>query len=259
VRDVWPATLAVLATACSTEIVVGADPTSDAAGGTDGDSGPAPLVVPWSTGFEDGFGDWSQPLGGGFCYKTAGANYTIVTSPVHTGQHSAAFMVDTETASPSQTRCVRQGVLPPAAYYGAWYYVPMPATSVGSLWNLFHFQGASGPDAAAADLWDLSLNNQLDGSLAPAVFNFLNNKVLAAGPAIPIATWFHLEVFLKPSDAGTGEMEVYLDGNVVLDLSDITTDPTLWGQWFVGSYATLLLPGQETLYVDDVSIDTSGP
>jgi hypothetical protein len=294
VRKVWLAALAVPATACGVQIVVGAEPTGDAAADTRGDAANGavsdaahvtteaaspmidaadttgdgsllPLVVPWSTGFEeeggDGFGDWSQPSTGGFCYKLSGATFEIVTSPVHSGQHSAAFTVNTATASstPSQARCVRQGVLPPSAYYGAWYYVPVLVTSVGTTWNLFHFQGASAPDAAVDDLWDLSLDNQADGSLAPGVYDALTAKVLAAGPAIPIGTWFHLEVFLKPSAVGTGEIKVYVDGNLMLDLSGITTDPTLWGQWFVGNYATSLSPSTATLYVDDVTIDTNGP
>jgi hypothetical protein len=297
VRKVWLAALAVVAMACGTEIIVGAEPTGDAAADTTGDAatdtrgdaavdatgdatvdttgdaavdttgdgGLLPLIVPWSTGFEeeagDGFGDWSQPSTAGFCYATTGATFKIVTSPVHSGQHSAAFMVDTSMATslPAQARCVRQGVLPPSAYYGAWYYVPVLVTSVGTTWNLFHFQGASAPDAAVNDLWDLSLDNQADGSLAPGVYDALTAKVLAAGPAIPIGTWFHLEVFLKPSAAGAGEISVYVDGNLVLDLSGITTDPTLWGQWYVGNYATSLSPSAATLYVDDVTIETSGP
>ena len=286
-RKVWLAALAIVAMACGTEIIVGAEPTGDAAADTTsdaaadtrgdavvdatgdaavdtvGDGGLLPLVVPWSTGFEEdgGFSDWSQPSTGGFCYELGGATYKIVTTPVHSGQHSAAFTVDTATASstPSQARCVREGVLPPSAYYGAWYYVPVLVTSVGTTWNLFHFQGASAPDAAVNDLWDLSLDNQADGSLAPGVYDALTAKALAAGPAIPIGTWFHLEVFLKPSAADAGQIEVYLDDNLVFDLSGITTDPTRWGQWFVGNYATSLSPSTATLYVDDVTIDTSGP
>jgi hypothetical protein len=281
VREVWPAALAaVLATACSKEIVVGADPTSDAASTTDAyptkeagamrdavvdapsESGLVPLVVPWSNGFENMFVDWSIPPGAGYCYDNAPAGtYTIVTTPVHTGHYAAAFMVNTQLGSPAQARCVRQGVLPPAAYYGAWYYVPTTVTTVGSSWNFLHFQGASSPAALATfvELWDVSVNTLTNGSLAPVVFDFSTNQPLDAGAAIPIATWFHLEIFLKPSDAGKGEVKVYLDGNVVFDLAGITTDTTTWGQWYVGSYATDLLQGAETVYVDDVTIDTTGP
>ncbi len=286
-RLVWSAAaLSVLTTACSKDILVGADLASDGGDGggvTGGDAsvdagedaslnggeagvdtgasgGPSPLDVPWSTGFENGFGDWSQPSDEGFCYVAGAATYAIVTTPVHTGQYAAEFTVNTPASpsQPSQTRCVRQGVLPQLAYYGAWYYVPAPATAHGT-WNLFHFPGGDSPDAAAQELWDVSLINEVDGAVAPSVYDFLRARTLAAGPAIPIGTWFHLEVRFNRAATSTGGFTVYLDGNVVLDVSGLVTDSTTWGQWFVGNYATSLLPAPSTVYVDDVTIDATGP
>jgi hypothetical protein len=221
------------------------------------DGGLEAVTVPWSTGFEDGFGDWSQPADQGLCYVAGAATYAIVTQPVHSGQYAAAFTVDTADASPSHTRCFRQGVLPVSAYYGAWYYLPSYATNYG-VWNLFHFQGADGPDAAVVELWDLSLASD-DGGLAPFVRDFQRNRQLAAGATIPIGAWFHLEVRLTRSATNSGEVTVYVDGNPALDVSGLVTDPTSWGQWFVGNYATSLFPPSSTVYVDDVSIDTTGP
>jgi hypothetical protein len=269
---------------CSRDILIGADPVVE--GGTQGglDASPGPdasgldgsgadadatladggvtdagggITLPWSTGFENGFGDWSQPYNEGFCYVAGAATYAIVTNPVHSGQYAAAFTVNPAVTSPSQTRCIRQGALPQSAYYGAWYYVPAVETTVGT-WNLFHFQGANGQDAAAQGLWDISLVDQQDGGVAATVYDFLNGKT-AAGPAIPIGQWFHIEARLVRSAAGAGEFAVYIDGNVVLDLSGLETDPTTWGQWFLGNYATALAPSPSTVYVDDVTIDTNGP
>lgn len=262
-----PVALAILATACDKNILVGADPASDADTTPEAadQGGTVDLAVPWSTGFEDGFGDWSQPSNEGLCYVSppmaGAATYALVTTPVHSGRYAAAFTVNTAIAAPSQTRCYRQGVLPMSAYYGAWYYVPeAPSTNLGT-WNLLHFQGADSPDAAVQSLWDVSLVNQPDGAVTPSVYDFLRARKLAAGPAIPIATWFHIEVRLTRSASNTGEFTVYLNGNPTptLDLSGIETDPTNWGQWFVGNYATLLLPAPSTVFVDDVTINTSGP
>jgi hypothetical protein len=255
----------MLTTACAKDILVGADPASDATTAEDAgiEGGLAPLVVPWSTGFENGFDDWSQPSNGGLCYvappMAGAATYAIVTTPVHSGQYAAAFTVNTTVATPSQTRCYRQGVLPTSAYYGAWYYVPAAPTTNEGTWNLFHFQGADSPDAAVEELWDVSLVNQPDGAVAPSVYDFIRARQLAAGPPIPIAAWFHVEVRLDRSASNTGEFAVYVDGNPVLDLTGLATDDTSWGQWFVGNYATVLLPAPSIVYVDDVSIQTSGP
>jgi hypothetical protein len=37
-------------------------------------------------------------------------------------------------------------------------------------------------------------------------------------------------------------------------LTGLATDNTDWGQWYVGNYATSLVPPSSTLYVDDVTI-----
>jgi hypothetical protein len=217
-------------------------------------SGLVPIVVPWSTGFENAPGDSWIP-GDPSCYATAGAAFQIVTSPVHGGQHAAAFSVNSAIAPPSQTRCMKQGVLPTAAYYGAWYYVPAPATNVGN-WNLLHFQGGDLANGASAHgLWDVSLANAADGTLETVVYDFLRMRLLPTAVAFPTGTWVHLEVFLRRAADGTGEFTLRRDGQVALDLTGLATDDSKWGQWFVGNYASALSPPSSTVYVDDVTID----
>ena len=282
----WLALLAACGSGCDRLVLVGRDETADGAtlpgdaspGGApaeaapsddfapDGsaadaaDSGLSPLAVPWSTGFEGASGDPWMPGDTSGCYATAGASFQVVTSPVHSGQHSAAFTVDTAVASPSQTRCRKQGVLPTAARYGAWYYVPAQETSTGN-WNLLHFQGADVADGTSAHgLWDVSLANASGGALHAIVYDFLRTRVLQTSASIPVGAWFHLEVFFRRAADSTGELSLSVDGQVALDLTAITTDDSLWGQWFVGNYATAISPPSSTVYVDDVTIDlASGP
>jgi hypothetical protein len=243
------AALAFLATACDREIVVGADPDAASAAGV------RPLVVPWSTGFENGLGDWDVP-----CYAAGGGTYQIVTSPVHSGQHAAAFTVNTAVSGQPEARCVKRGVLPQSAYYGAWYYVPALATNRGN-WNLFHFRGGNTGDVNSHGLWDVSLVNDADGGLDNSVFQFLTapQRVIATKPTIRINEWFHLEVLLRRANGATGQFTLYRDGQVVLELTGIATDDSQWGEWHVGNLATALSPAVSTVYVDDVTIDTSGP
>jgi hypothetical protein len=271
----WLALLAACGSGCGRLILVGRDEVADGGGpladnppvgpsdafagdgsGDDAaDSGLLPLAVPWSTGFEGEAGDSWIPGNASACYTTAGASFQIVTSPVHTGKHAAAFAVDTAVASPSQTRCLEQGVLPTAALYGAWYYVPAQATNAGN-WNLLHFQGADVADGTVAHgLWDVSLANASDGTLHAVVYDFLRSRLLQTTYAVPVGTWFQLEVFLQRSAAGTGRFTLLTDGQVALDLTGIATDDSRWGQWFVGNFATALSPASSTVYVDDVTID----
>ena len=132
--------------------------------GCGADPDPDASVGAWTTGFEDGFCDYTLPTG--YCYA-AGGSYSLVTSPVHSGRYAAAFTavaVGDASAGPVQARCVQQGVFPSAAYYGAWYYVPAEAVKDGG-YNLFHSQGV-GPGTAGSNLWDVSLVDT--GAAAPA-------------------------------------------------------------------------------------------
>jgi hypothetical protein len=260
------AVAAVSLARCDPNLVIGAD-APDGAAVPEG--GLTAIDFPWSTSFEDGDPDYQAPQG--YCYESFGGDVAIVGAPpdAHSGSHVAAFSVVAETGAPfnqvSQVRCVRQGVLPQSAYYGAWYYVPQPVTvlSVGapvfSLWNLFHFQGADSPSGQFRNLWDLSVASQPDGALHIYGYDFLRTQTLDASlvPPIPIGTWVHLEVFLKRSDADAGEFAIYQDGQLALDLQGIQTDPTVWGQFYVGSLAYALMPPNVTVYVDDVSITGS--
>jgi hypothetical protein len=260
-RVAWVWLLCVAA--CDPHVIVGADPGDSGAAPEDGelttDAGTfSPLIVPWSTGFETGLGDWTADNQGA-CYFLGGGSYRAVTSPVHSGTQAAAFTVNPSGNFDSEARCYRQGVLPQAAYYGAWYYVPAPAFNAGN-WNLFHFRGGSSTvQALTHGLWDVSLVNDPDAGNDTSVYDFFTMQPLEAGPAIPIGQWFHLEVYFKRSDAGAGEFTVYRDQQIVFRQTGITTDDSLVGSWHVGNLATSIFPPVSTIYVDDVTIDTNGP
>ncbi|MEP7049093.1 MAG: heparin lyase I family protein [Pseudomonadota bacterium] len=213
--------------------------------------------LPWWTGFESQTCDYLRV--GGFCYADGGGSHHTVTAPVHSGNYAEAFSVTAQgIRNQSQVRCVRQGTLPGAAYYGAWYYLPSNATSSG-LWNLFHFQGASTPNGIAHGLWDVSLVTGANGKLHARVLNFLytgaagGNAVEASIP-VPIGSWFHFEFFLKRAKDRTGEVDLYQDGVRVARFTKVVTDDTNWGQWFVGNLVDTLNPPESTVYVDDVTI-----
>jgi len=224
----------------------------------------APVVVPWSTGFENAFCDYTNA--GGFCF--GGGTHKIVTSPVHSGHYAAEFSVITSGTSSNQARCVRQGALPSEAYYGAWYYIPTLATLNGnsSLWNLWHFQGGDtarhvpGGDPSQDGLWDVTIVNQADGSLQLLVYDFLSGVVRkpANPPPIPIGEWFHIQFYLKRASDATGAIRLYQNGKLLLERTGLITDDSSWGQWYVGNIAKELKPPVSTLYVDDVTIDTKG-
>ena len=250
--------LGVVGPGCAPSVVVGDWTCAHAVGPVDAATSSADggaLAIPWSTSFEDGFCDYASALG--YCYAAGASSYTIVSSPVHSGHYAAAFTVDSR-ATPltgTQTRCVRQGMLPTAAVYGAWFFVPA-VQSNGQTWNLFHFEGGDGPNAALHSLWDVSLMNAPDGGLHVEIYDFFIKMVKAANgvPDIPIGSWFHLEFFFRRAADSTGEVTLYQDGQVALDLTGLVTDDSTWARWHVGNLADSLVPPVSTVYVDDVTI-----
>ena len=214
-----------------------------------------PVTLPWSTGFENRFCDYTEPSG----YCTEPSLYSIVTSPKKSGHYAAKFTVIGEEGGIfQQSRCVRQGVLPKEAFYGAWYFIPATATNHEN-WNLIHFLGADSPKSSNQHgTWDVSLANGPDGRLTLSVLNFLWKAPPAdhilLGPPIPIGSWFHIEFYLRREKNATGEAALYKDGVRVVDFPNVITDDTDWGQWYVGNLATSLSPPESTLYVDDVTI-----
>jgi len=237
--------------ACDPTVIIGARgcPASAEAGPL---LDPDASVTSWTTGFENGFCDYARPTG--FCFATGTGAYSTVTSPVHSGGSAAAFSVQgVPDGGGSQARCVEQGVFPSAAYYGAWYYVPVQAQNNG-LWNLFHYQGGV-PGQPLHGLWDVSLVNAVGGPLRAIVYDFLTGITSAStAPPIPIGQWFHLEVYFKRAKGATGEITLWQDGAMAVHLTGLVTDDTDWGQWYVGNLADALVPPASTVYVDDVTI-----
>jgi hypothetical protein len=229
--------LAALLLGCEPKLVVGTwsgcegseDPNLAAGAGGQGRVVDA-IASPWSTGFESGFCDYTRPSG--YCYAAELAGYETVTSPVRGGRFAAAFSVNADgTMAGHQTRCVRQGTLPGAAFYSAYFFIP-EAPSATNTWNLIHFQGGDGGPPYHG-LWDVSLAIQDDGTLRVFVFDFLRAlRLTTDGAAIPVGSSFQLEEYWQRAADETGEFAVYQEGELALGLVDIITDDTSVGQWY---------------------------
>jgi len=253
------AALAVLG-ACAPNVSAGAweCPTERSADG--GVSQPLtrtdPVPVPWSNGFEDGFCGYPGEDGPGYCYGDD--KYLLVTEPHRPGGRVAAeFKVFGDGYK--QTRCVRQGILPEAAIYGAWYFIP-EALQDAPNWNLFHFQGADTPVPRPPDLWDVSLSEIGDsGNWELVVRDYLTpgGSTVYSGPdhkAVPIGRWFHIELLLKRASDSTGKVALYQDGALLFEQKNLKSDASAFTQWYVGDWAERATPANSSLYVDDVSI-----
>ncbi|MES1175601.1 MAG: hypothetical protein ABUL62_14870 [Myxococcales bacterium] len=216
---------------------------------------PAPtdtVALPWSAGFEDRFCDYTEVAGN--CYGDD--PYTLTTEEVHNGRFAAKFVA---MGDGGQTRCIRRGVLPDAAYYGAWYYIPVAPIPPGKtdpnynrvLWNLFHFQSPDQPN-----LWDVSLRPDSKGDWDLFIYDPYAGR-LFSGPdpsPVPIGSWFHIEFFLKRAPDATGAFALYQDDTLLVEANNLKSDYSKYTEWYVGNLGERLQPPDSTLYVDDVSI-----
>jgi hypothetical protein len=240
--------------ACKPALVVGEYkcPESSPEGGSP-PSSTDPITMPWETGFENGLCDYVGVAG--YCYSFPPVTFQVVASPVHSGQFAAEITVvtGTDAGAQPQGRCVRQGVLPAEAYYGAWFFIPRSTTNSG-LWNLFHIQGGNLDTSSLHGIWDVSLvNSDPTGELSLHLFDFLGGKV-GNSPPVPIASWFHVVFYLKRAKDTTGAVALYLDDQKVVEFTNLITDDSDWAQWYVGNLASATQPPECTVYMDDVTI-----
>jgi hypothetical protein len=214
-----------------------------------------PLPAPWKTSFDAGFCNIDDDAG--FCYSDPDSSYRLVTSPVHSGTFAAAFDMDPSSVDRQrQTRCVREGVLPVEAYYGAWYYVPSDLTGAHD-WNLFHFAGGM-PMTPLHGLWDVSMDDSAGNGLEAFIYDAINDAHYgqAAPRPVPTDRWVHLEFYWKRATDATGEVALYQDGEEIVRRSALVTDNSPFGQWYVGNFTASLdqTPAPVTVYVDDVTV-----
>ncbi len=154
----------------------------------------------------------------------------------------------------SGTRCVREGVLPADAIYGAWFWIPEKIEPLAN-WNLMHFQDSE-PGTPFQYRWDVSLGISDDGDLSLHVLEFPTREKFTPTVAttVPIGAWFHVEFRWLRADAPDGRVTLFQDGVPILDVTDIDASGFDFGQWHVGNLADDLEPANSTLYVDDVGI-----
>ncbi len=90
--------------------------------------------------------------------------------------------------------------------------------------------------------------------------DFLRGDTLQADAAeVPVGRWFHMVVYWQRAADPTGAFALYIDGAVAVSVTDLVTDESETAEWYVGNYAAMLTPTDNTLYVDDVTISSTGP
>jgi hypothetical protein len=81
----------------------------------------------------------------------------------------------------------------------------------------------------------------------------MDQPLKVSNPPIAVNAWFQLEAFYRAAADNTGQLTLWLDGKLILDLAG-ATGPAGWVAWDVVSVGKSLNPEPAVLYVDDCAI-----
>jgi hypothetical protein len=233
---------------------------------------PLPLLV-WSAGMETGgLSEWSEKVNTGY------ADTTVVTAasvgiPPKGGTWVMEQAVTGLLGGTRMSRYPEIDVLAKAGttfYYSWWDFFPA-TMSYGAYGWYNHWQIASN-DASnnGAPIWLLAIS----GSGNTMVLGWSPNRLAPAnGPhdgetgkraytssiAVPTNQWVFFEVMITPRGDFTGAIKVWMNGEVLFDLSNIKTQFPYVGQglltWITNNaYGAGLTPMPFVHYVDDVTL-----
>lgn len=245
------ALLAVAAAGCNSQVHLGEI----------GDGGSNIL---WSATFEPGnLSEWSGDGKGGVYVENAAGSPTVVPSPVHGGKYAARVTTSPSMGMVSSNYLFRDAPSPPEAWYSAWFYVA-PDFKVNYWLSLIHFRSSDSGGLNPYPTWDMNMNTRAsDGALIPKLYNFLtqvnyDQQVLPANAVpFPVGRWVHMEVFMRKSTTGTGQISLWMDDVLLRDVNNISTGRTNWVQWSIGVSSSDITPVPGTVYVDDAAISVT--
>src|SRR5690554_5292180 len=198
-----------------------------------------------------------QNLGG--IYNSGNATAVASTDVARRGQYAARLTINTTDGGDHGARLHRWGEIRTydTLYFGAWFYFPQRIQVTGGWWNIFQFKSRNSSDTRNDPFWILYVGNRSNGNMYLYLRDWINKVSYSQSVAdLPVGRWVHIEVYLRQSSNGTGQITVWQDGVEILRRSNITTMyPNTAGNAFgICNYANRLSPSNVSIYVDDVAI-----
>ncbi|MCP4149047.1 MAG: hypothetical protein GY757_14965, partial [bacterium] len=198
----------------------------------------------------------------------------VSTEYAHTGTYSMKMTVDTDYGQNTGCRQFRHEESRSSGeyYYSVWILFPEYYT-INDWSNIIQFKSKLYDRSRNDAVWVLELRNRDNGTM----YFMLRWKGKMAGPAegegaglkhyhqelmdVPVGQWFHLEVYLKQSEAYNGQIAVWQDGVEIYNMNKVKTKyPDSWQEWSVNTYTDHtdgVTPRFFTMYVDDAVVSTS--
>jgi hypothetical protein len=225
-------------------------------------------VILWFAGHEtENMDEWWDPAKAGVedhnCggeYNSNGGTSRVSTVVAHSGRFSArlyqpntAMMPDVGVRLVRWCESIHQAI-GTGLYYSAWYYIPTRVT-VHGWWSIMQWKSLDSRNAKV----HITVGNRANGSMYVRVCQGVDSGGRCWGQNsrnLPVAQWFHLEVYYVKSIEGTGRVILWQDGAQIVDAMDVDTANSEDLSWGVISYGTDLDPSDNTIYIDDAMIST---
>jgi hypothetical protein len=151
--------------------------------------------------------------------------------------------------------------LPNDAYFRVWMYIPQRYT-IGLYWNVFEFQGRDNPadPASYGYLWSLDLKQASNGDMSWYLFDDKRKRNVPTTTMVaPIGRWFLVEAFMHQATDNSGRVTFWIDGNLLVDVTGVSTVPSMWLSWNVGGSASNITEQPAEIFLDDAAITLTGP
>jgi hypothetical protein len=225
-----------------------------------GTIGDGPSSVLWRGTFEPGdFSEWTGDGEGGiYTQPVATTPPAVTTALVHGGRYAGVVTLTPMNNMPSTTYLFRNQPSPQAAYYSAWFFVPS-SIPVATWLSLTHFSGSTTGDGKnLTAVWDVNLYPMIGGGggLAAELYDYLdgmNTRETSPTP-VPRDSWVQFEVFVSKATTKTGQVEVWQNGTLILQRTNVSTGMNDWLQWDAGGSSPDPMASPGSVYMDDAAI-----
>ena len=211
----------------------------------------------WSARHETGdFSEWTEGGKGGAEADAPDTAIAVSTDFAHSGRYSAK-LTNGAVSMYEDTHLWREDNYPAEAYYSAWFYLPRAYQTTAD-WSIVQFQvPTTGDSGVIGQLLDIDLRSLPDGDLILSVYDhraaYLRSPTPDPAILVPVGQWFQIEAFYRNVNDDSGQLTVWLDGQVNYDLHrPFGSNSTVY--WTVCSKTEGLSPAVSVIYVDDAAV-----
>lgn len=209
--------------------------------------------VVWNADHESG--DLTQWLADGRgSEQVSGTGSAVVSKNRARGVHALELSIEA-AGDDAAARLWRDAEFP-EAYYDFWFLVPQQHWTASS-WSIVRFASVAS-DGALSGGTELQLRSLPGGGYVLVVFDHHRRYLQAPLPDPPARVepgrWFHLSVFLRQANDESGQLDVWLDGELAYAFGHRQTRSGESMRFAVMSAASALDPPAAALYVDDVAV-----